>query len=56
MLISQALAAHFMPGTDDSGGGLGLLIIMTVGIVFVLGLVGEKKWNQRKQKREKRGN
>ena len=54
MLISQAVMAHSIPGTDGLGGGVGLLIIIGVGSVLVLGLVGEKRWNQRKQRREKR--
>ena len=50
MVISPALA-H---GSNDAGsvGGYGPLILLAVAIVFVLVLVGQKKWRRCKSKRD----
>ncbi len=50
MFISQALA-HGSSGAD-SPGGAGPLIMLAVAIVFVLVLVGEKKWREYSQRRD----
>ncbi len=46
VLISPALA-HGASGVD-AVGGFGPLILVVVAVVFVLVLVGEKKWRGRK--------
>lgn len=50
MLISQALA-HGASGAD-SPGGFGPFILLGVAIVFVLVLLGEKKWRTYRQRRD----
>ncbi len=50
MFISQALA-HGSSGVD-SPGGFGPLIVLAVAVLFVLVLVGEKKWRAYRQRRE----
>jgi hypothetical protein len=47
MLISPAWA-HGLARADTSGGGIALLIILTVVIVLFLGYLGQKKWRRRK--------
>ncbi len=49
MLISPAFA-HGSSGAGTSAG-FGPLILLTVGIVVVVVLLGEKKWRDRKRKR-----
>ncbi len=48
MLISPAMAAHFMPPSESRGGGIALLIILAVIIVLFLGYLGRNKWRRRK--------
>ena len=50
MLIPPALA-HGTSGAD-AAGGFGPLILVVVAVVFVLVLVGEKKWRERKLARD----
>ncbi len=50
MLISQALAHG--AGGADSPGGFGPLIMLAVAVVFVLVLVGERKWREYSQHRD----
>lgn len=49
MFISQALA-HGSSGVDSPGGS-GPLILLAVAVLFVLVLVGEKKWREYTQRR-----
>ena len=53
MLISPALA-HGASGAD-AAGGFGPLILVVVAVVFVLVLVGEKKWRGRRLARDGNG-
>ena len=53
MLISPALA-HGASGADSSGG-FGPLILVVVAVVFVVVLVGEKKWRGRRLARDGNG-
>jgi hypothetical protein len=46
MFVSQALA-HGASGAD-SPGGLGPIILLAVAVLFVLVLVGERKWREYK--------
>ncbi len=48
MLISPALA-H---GIGGGGSAVGPLILLAVAIVFVLVVVGRKKWHGRKPRRD----
>lgn len=50
MFISHALA-HGSSGVD-SPGGFGPLIMLAVAVLFVLVLVGERKWREYSQLRE----
>ncbi len=50
MFISQALA-HGASGAD-SPGGFGPFILLAVAALFVLVLVGEKKWRAYRQRRD----
>ena len=44
MLISPALAAHFVPPSKGTGGGTALAIILAVGItLFLLNMVWKKR-------------
>ncbi len=45
MLISPAWA-HGLARAETSGGGIALLIILTVVIVLFLGYLGQKKWRK----------
>ncbi len=45
-MISPAWAHGSVVG-DTSGGGIALLIILTVVIVLFLGYLGQKKWRRR---------
>ena len=54
MLISPALA-HVTSGTGTSGGGIALLIIIAVAIVFFLAYLGQKKWRRLKPRRDGSG-
>ncbi len=47
MLISPAMAGHFMADDGNTGGGDTLLIILGVGLVLGLLYVGQKKWRRR---------
>ena len=47
MLISPALA-HGTKGSEISGGGVALLIILGVAILFGLICLGLKRWRRRK--------
>ncbi len=49
MFISQALA-HGASGVD-SPGGFGPLIMLAVAVLFVLVLLGEKKWRGFRKRR-----
>ncbi len=51
MLISPAWA-HGLARADTSGGGIALLIILTVVIVLFLGYRSQKKWRGRKLRRD----
>ncbi len=51
MLIAPAWAHGSIVG-DTSGGGIALLIILTVVIVLFLGYLGQKKWRRRKLRRD----
>ncbi len=46
MLVSPALA-HGTKGAEISGGGVALLIILGVAILFGLICLGLKQWRQR---------
>ncbi len=48
MLISPALAAHFTPPSESSGGAIALSVILAVAVVFFLAYLGQKKWRGRK--------
>ena len=52
MLISPALA-H---GTGGAGTATGPLILLAIAVVFVLVVVGRKKWRKRMQTRDSSGN
>jgi hypothetical protein len=47
MLISPALAAHFTPPSESSGGAIALSIILAVVVAFFLANSGLKKWRRR---------
>ncbi len=47
MLISPAMAGHFMADDGNTGGGDTLLVILGVGLVLGLLYVGQKKWRRR---------
>ena len=48
MLISPAMAGHFMADDGNTGGGNTLLIILGVGLLLAAIYFGQKKWRQRK--------
>ena len=50
-MVSPALA-H---GIGGGGSAVGPLILLAVAVVFVLVLVGQKKWHRRKQRRDGSG-
>ncbi len=54
MFISPALA-HGASGVKNLAGGFGPLILLGVAVVFVLVLVAEKKWRQRKPRHNDKG-
>lgn len=52
MLISPAMAGHFMADDGNTGGGNTLLVILGVGLVLGLLYLGQKKWRRRMLARE----
>lgn len=50
MFISQALA-HGASGAD-SPGGFGPLILLGVAVLFILILLGEKKWREYRRRHD----
>ena len=55
MLISPALAAHFAPASESSGGAIALSIILAAVVAYLLFRLGLKKWRGRKQKNPESG-
>ncbi len=54
MFVSPAWA-HGMVRDEAAGGGIALLIILTVVIVAFLGYSGQKKWRRRRLERDNGG-
>ncbi len=55
MLISPAMAAHFTPPSESTGGATALSIILAVGLVIFLAYLGRKRWRRRKLERDGNG-
>ncbi len=55
MLTSPALAAHYTPASESSGGAIALSIILAVAVVFFLAYLGQKKWRSHRLERDSNG-
>ena len=55
MVISPAMAAHFAPPSESSGGATALSIILGTGIFFFFVYLGRKKWRERQSTRDDGG-